>query len=159
MEFLENKTYDELQVGDSATFSRTLTKEDVWLFACVSQDYNPVHLDEEYAKTTMFDGTVAHGMICASMLSAAVANLLPGPGSIYLGQEFKLRNPARPGDILTGEVKVLEKKRLKNIVLIECTIKNQDGKVCFSGISTVIAPSEKLRVPKPKLPVVTMKFE
>lgn len=158
MEFLENKTYDELQVGDSATFTRTLTQQDIWLYACLSGDYNPVHLDEEYAKTTVFKGTVAHGMFCASLLSAAVANQLPGPGSIFLSQEFKLRNPARVGDVLSGEIKLIEKKRLKNIVLVECVIKNQEGKTLFSGISTLIAPSEKIRVPKPKLPTVVVSY-
>lgn len=159
MKFLENKTYDELQVGDSATFSRTLTQEDIWLYAYVSGDYNPIHLDQEYAKTTIFKGTVGHGMFYAAMLSSAVANLLPGPGTIFLSQEFKLRNPARVGDVLRGEIKLVEKKRLKNIVLIECIIKNQDEKTVFSGVTTVIAPSEKLKLPKPNLPKVAVSYE
>lgn len=159
MEFLENRTYDEIQAGDSAIFSRTLTQEDIWLYAYVSHDYNPVHIDEEYAKTTIFKGTVAHGMFYAAMLSSAVANQLPGPGSIFLSQEFKLRNPARVGDVLTGVITILEKKRLKNIVIIECVIKNQDEKTVFSGTTTVIAPAEKIRVPKPKLPKVTVSYE
>lgn len=158
MEFLENKTYDELQVGDTAHFSRTLTQEDIWLYAYVSGDCNPVHLDSEYAKTTIFKGTVGHGMFCASLLSAAVANQLPGPGSIFLSQEFRLRNPARAGDFLSGEICIAEKKRLRNIVLIECTIKNQEGKKLFDGISTVIAPSEKIRVPKPAMPTVSVSY-
>lgn len=158
MDFLENKTYDELQVGDAALFSRTLTQEDIWLYAYVSGDYNPVHIDEEYAKTTIFKGTVAHGMFYAAMLSSAVANLLPGPGTIFLSQEFKLRNPARVGDVLSGEIKVVEKKRLKNIMIIECVIKNQDDKTVFSGTSVVIAPTEKLKLPKPRLPTVTVSW-
>lgn len=159
MDFLENKTYDELQVGDTALFGRTLTQEDIWLYAYVSGDYNPVHIDEEYAKTTIFKGTVGHGMFYAAMLSSAVANLLPGPGTIFLSQEFKLRNPARVGDVLSGELKIAEKKRLKNIVIIECFIKNQEGKTVFSGTTTVMAPSEKLKLPKPKLPKVTVNYE
>lgn len=158
MEFLENRTYDEIQVGDNAFFTHTITQEDIWLYAYISGDYNPVHLDEEYAKTTIFNGTVAHGMFYTAMLSAAVANLLPGPGSIFLSQEFKLRNPSRVGDVLTGEIKIIEKKRLKNIVLIECIIKNQHEKTVFSGVTTAIAPSEKLKLPKPKMPKVTVSY-
>jgi acyl dehydratase len=159
MEFLENRTYDELQVGDSAIFARTITQEDIWLYAYVSHDYNPVHLDEDYAKTTIFNGTVCHGMFYTAMLSSAVANQLPGPGSIFLSQEFKLRNPARVGDVLSGEIKIAEKKRLRNIVIIESIIKNQEDKTVFSGTTTVIAPSEKIRVPKPKLPTVTVSYD
>lgn len=159
MEFIENRTYDELQVGDSAIFARTLTQEDIWLYAYVSHDYNPVHIDEEYAKTTIFKGTVGHGMFYAAMLSSAVANQLPGPGTIFLSQEFKLRNPARVGDVLTGVITIAEKKRLRNICIIECVIKNQEEKTVFSGTTSVIAPSEKLKVPKPKLPKVTVSYE
>ncbi|CBL46953.1 MaoC-like dehydratase [gamma proteobacterium HdN1] len=156
MNYLENKTYDELSVGDSASFSRTLTQEDILLYAYVSGDYNPVHIDEEYAKTTQYKGTIAHGMFYAAMLSAAVASSLPGPGSILLSQEFRLRNPARAGDTLNGVISIAEKKSKMNIVRVDCTIKNQDGTTVFTGTSTVIAPSEKLKIAKAKLPQVTI---
>lgn len=156
MDFIENRTFDELNVGDTATFERHISWEDVWLYAYLSGDYNPVHLDPEYAAETIFKGPVMHGMFCTALLSSAVATHLPGPGSIFVAQEFKLRNPARVGDHLTGVLTVLEKKRSRNFMLVECVISNQEGKKIFEGVTTVIAPSEKLRVPRTPAPVVHM---
>ena len=84
MDALENLTYDELQIGDSATYTRTLTEEELVLFAAVSGDVNPVHLDSQYASQTIFKERIAHGMWSGALISAALATIMPGPGTIYL---------------------------------------------------------------------------
>lgn len=154
MEYLENIPFDELQEGQTAEYVKTITEDDIKLFAIVSGDNNPLHLDEEYAKTTRFGRCIAHGAICAAIISAAVATKLPGPGSIYGGQEMKFKKPVYPGDTITAKLTLLEKKRKANIILIECVMTNQHGETVFTGVSTVIAPSEKLRVKVAQLPKV-----
>ncbi|HAG95038.1 MAG: 3-hydroxybutyryl-CoA dehydratase [Pseudomonadales bacterium] len=156
MTSLENTPFDELEVGMTATFSKTVSEEDIKLFAILSGDTNPIHLDEEYAKTTPFGGCIAHGAICAIIISAAVATQFPGPGSIYAGQEMRFKKPVRPGDTLTAHLELLEKKRRGNIVLIDNVIKNQHGETVFLGVSTVVAPSEKVIAKPVTLPKVEL---
>ena len=156
MTSLENTPFDELEVGMTATFSKTVSEEDIKLFAILSGDTNPIHLDEEYAKTTPFGGCIAHGAICAIIISAAVATQFPGPGSIYAGQEMRFKKPVRPGDTLTAHLELLEKKRRGNIVLINNVIKNQHGETVFLGVSTVVAPSEKVIAKPVTLPKVEL---
>lgn len=157
MDYLENIPFDELEVGQSAEYVKSISADDIKLFAIISGDTNPLHLDEEYAKTTRFGRCIAHGSICAIIVSAAVATKLPGPGTIYAGQEMKFKKPVFPGDTLTARLELLEKKRKGNIVLIECVIKNQHGETVFTGVSTAIAPSEKVRVPAMTLPTVELR--
>src|SRR5512145_3563453 len=95
---------DQLQPGMSASIAKTVTEADIILFAGISTDVNPAHLDEEYAKTTMFGGRIAHGMLSAGFISAVLANHLPGPGTVYLGQTLKFRSPVRPGETVTAKV-------------------------------------------------------
>src|SRR3954467_9447482 len=97
-ELIENVTYDEIAIGRTAAISRVLTREDIELFARVSGDTNPAHLDAEYAAGTMFKGVIGHGIWSASIVSAVLGTCLPGPGTIYLGQDLKFRRPVRPGD-------------------------------------------------------------
>jgi len=156
MTSLENTPFDELEVGMTATFSKTVSEEDIKLFAILSGDTNPIHLDEEYAKTTPFGGCIAHGAICAIIISAAVATQFPGPGSIYAGQEMRFKKPVRPGDTLTAHLELVEKKRRGNIVLIDNVIKNQHGETVFLGVSTVVAPSEKVIAKPVTLPKVEL---
>ncbi len=156
MNYLENIPFDELQVGDTASLSRTVTERDIQLFAVVSGDNNPLHLDEEYAKTTQFGERIAHGMFSALLVTAAVATRLPGPGSIYRGQEMKFIRPVKLGDTITAELEIIEKKKRGNIVLINCVIKNQHGEKVFSGVSTAIAPTEKIRIEAAELPTITI---
>ena len=101
MSKLTNHTFDELEIGQTASYSKTCTEEDILLFAKVSGDVNPVHLDEEFASNTQFGKRIAHGMYTGALISAALALNLPGPGSIYLGQNLKFRAPVRIGDELT----------------------------------------------------------
>ena len=156
MSGLENTPFDELVVGMTATYTKTVSEDDIKLFAILSGDTNPIHLDEEYAKTTPFGGCIAHGAMCAVIISAAVATKFPGPGSIYAGQEMRFKKPVRPGDTLTAHLELMEKKRRGNIVLINNEIKNQNGETVFLGVSTVVAPTEKVIAKPVELPRVEL---
>jgi acyl dehydratase len=155
MEMLENRTYDELNLGDSARFSHQVEERDLLLFAAVSGDVNPVHLDEEFAAATPFKGRIAHGMFSGALISAAVALELPGPGTIYIGQEMSFLRPVRLGDTVTVELEILEKLP-KNRVRIATRVLNQDGKKVVDGVATIMAPVEKVRLPRPSLPQITL---
>ena len=130
---------DQLQPGMSACTSKTVTEADIILFAGISTDVNPAHLDEEYAKGTMFGGRIAHGMLSAGFISAVLANKLPGPGTIYLSQTLKFRAPVRPGDTVTATVTVKEVNVAKNRVTLDtvCTVA---GKVVIEGESLMMPP-------------------
>lgn len=132
---------EELQVGQSASIAKTITEADILMFAAVSTDINPAHLNEEYAKTTMFGGRIAHGMLTAGLVSAVLGNELPGYGSIYLGQTLKFKAPVRPGDTVTATATVKEINAAKNRVIIEtvCTVA---GKVVLEGEATVMPPKK-----------------
>lgn len=156
MSYLENTPFNELEVGMTATYTKFVSEDDIKLFAILSGDTNPIHLDEEYAKTTQFGGCIAHGAICAIVISAAVATQFPGPGSIYAGQDMRFKKPVRPGDTLTAHLELVEKKRRGNIVLIDNVIKNQHGETVFLGISTVVAPTEKVIAKSVALPRVEL---
>jgi acyl dehydratase len=153
---LENYTFDELSIGQTASYSKTLTEEVIALFAAVSGDVNPVHMDEAFAATTMFKGRIAHGMWTGALISAAIAMELPGPGSIYLGQTLSFRAPVRLGDTITITMEVTEKKADKGFVTLACTAVNQDGTVVVKGSAEVMAPKEKLKIPRPELPKVSI---
>jgi len=153
---LENFTFDELEVGQTATYSKTLTEDDLVLFAAVSGDVNPVHLDEGFASGTMFRERIAHGMYTGGLISAALAMKLPGPGTIYLGQTLKFERPVKLGDTITVNLKVLEKTAGKNRVTLETTAINQDGKTVVSGTATVMAPTAKASMEAPELPSISI---
>jgi len=104
LEELRGKYADELTVGMSAIFTKTVTEADIVLFAGVTGDTNPIHLDEEFAKPTMFKGRIAHGMLTAGFISAVLGTKLPGPGSVYLGQTLKFKAPVRIGDTVVARV-------------------------------------------------------
>ncbi|OUS23685.1 3-hydroxybutyryl-CoA dehydratase [Gammaproteobacteria bacterium 45_16_T64] len=155
MQILENRTFDELKLGDTTQLIRTVTEKDVLLFAYLSGDVNPIHVDEEYAKTTQFGQRIAHGMFTALLLSTAVATQLPGPGTIYRGQVMKFQKPVFIGDTITADLEVIEMKKRVNLVKIECVMTNQRGEEIFSGVSTAIAPTEKIRIEASAIPEVT----
>ena len=115
MNELNGYNIEDLSVGQSASMAKTVTETDIILFSGVSTDVNPVHLNEEWAKTTMFKGRIAHGMLSAGFISAVLANKLPGAGTVYLGQNLKFKAPVRPGDtvktVVTVKELVVEKKR------------------------------------------------
>jgi len=154
MQYIENKTFDEIKVGDSAELTRTLKPEDIELFAVMSGDVNPAHVDEEYAKSDIFHEVIAHGMWGGALISAVLGTELPGPGTIYLNQSLSFRRPVGLGDTVTVRVivkeKIPENKRLK----IDCECLNQDGETVIKGEADVIAPTEKVRRPRVVLPEV-----
>ncbi|MCG7199509.1 MaoC family dehydratase N-terminal domain-containing protein [Marinobacter pelagius] len=155
LDTLENVTYDELNEGDTATFTRTLTEDDLYLFAAVSGDVNPVHLDAEFAANTMFKERIAHGMWSGSLVSAALATVMPGPGTIYLEQSLAFKRPVKLDDTITVKLKVLRKEP-KNRVVVECDVRNQNDQQVVAGEAKVIAPKEKVKLNKPNLPEITI---
>jgi acyl dehydratase len=152
---IENRTFDELEVGDSATLERALTWEDIELFAVMSGDVNPAHVDEEYARTDMFHRIVGHGMWGASLISTLLGTRLPGPGAVYLGQTLRFRHPVSIGDTITVSVTVASKERRHHVVL-DCRCVNQLGETVIDGTATVLAPTEKIRRPRFELPDVSL---
>jgi 3-hydroxybutyryl-CoA dehydratase len=130
---------DQLHPGMSASTAKTITEADIILFSAVSTDVNPAHLDEEYSKGTMFGGRIAHGMLSASLISAVLANKLPGPGTIYLSQTLKFKAPVRPGDTVKATVTVREVNVEKNRVILDtvCTV---GGKTVIDGECLMMPP-------------------
>ncbi|PCD00727.1 MaoC family dehydratase [Halopseudomonas pelagia] len=153
MSKLENRTYDELALGDKAEVTHRVSERDLILFAEVSGDVNPVHLDEEFAAATPFKGRIAHGMFSGALISAAIACELPGPGTIYIGQEMSFLRPVRLGDEIRIELEVIEKLP-KNRARIATRVFNQDGKQVVDGVATVMVPTEKASIERPRLPEV-----
>ena len=139
--------FEDLQVGMSATFGKTITEADIVLFAAVSGDNNAVHINETFAKTTMFGGRIAHGMLSASVISAAIAGRLPGPGTVYLGQSLQFRAPVRPGDTVEATVTVAELNDVKRRITLktECRV---DGKVVITGEAQVMTTSNASKADK-----------
>jgi phosphate acetyltransferase/phosphate butyryltransferase len=154
MDYIENRTFDEIKVGDSASLVRTLTPEDVKLFAVMSGDVNPAHVDEEYARSDMFHKIIAHGMWGGALISTLLGTKLPGPGAIYLGQTLKFIKPVVLGDTVTVTVMVAAKDPRKHRVSFNCRCTNQKGEVVISGRAQVIAPTEKVKRPRAILPEV-----
>ena len=149
---ISNFTYEEISLGQTATYTRTVGEREIQLFAAASGDVNPVHLDEDFAASTQFKGRIAHGMLTGAFISAALAMKLPGPGTIYLGQSLRFRLPVKIGDTITVNLEVIEKKDRRQYVTLECKATNQDGKVVASGTAEVMAPSEKMVIEAPALP-------
>lgn len=146
---LENRHYDELVVGDCASLTRTLSKDDIELFAILSGDTNPAHLDEAYARETPFHKVIAHGMWGGTLISTVLGTRLPGPGTIYVGQQLQFLRPVGLGDVITVTVTVKE-KRDKHMVLLDCLCTNQQGKPVITGQAEVMAPTTKVkRAPQP----------
>lgn len=121
------------KVGDSVSESRTITDQDVREFAKISGDFNPIHIDDQYAEKTRFKKRIAHGMLAASMLSKLAGMKLPGPGSIYLSQSMKFKNPCYIGDTITAEVKVLNVRSDKPIITLSTTVRNQANELLLEG--------------------------
>jgi 3-hydroxybutyryl-CoA dehydratase len=151
---LSNYTFDEITIGQTASFSKQIEEQDIQLFATVSGDVNPVHLDAEFAATTPFKERIAHGMLTGALVSAALAMELPGPGTIYLGQSLRFRLPVKIGDTITVNLEVTDKRDDKKFVTLDCKASNQAGKIVASGTAEVMAPTEKLTIERPSLPTV-----
>jgi phosphate acetyltransferase len=153
---LRNRTFDELQVGDTASIVRIVGRDDIDLFAAVSGDVNPAHLDAAFAATDLFGHIVAHGMWTGALISAVLGTKLPGPGTIYLEQDLKFLKPVAANDTITATVTVKE-KRSKRIVLFDSACTNQKGEKVLSGVATVIAPDRRIDWARTKLPDVSLR--
>lgn len=130
------------EIGQSASRTKSFTNEDVQAFAKISGDNNPLHLDDDYAATTSFGRRIAHGILTASLISAILANDLPGPGTIYLGQNLKFKKPVFIGDTVTATVTIRETRPDKNILYIDTVCTNQNGQKVIEGDAVVLAPKD-----------------
>ena len=128
--------YEDIKIGDNASFAKTITESDILGFAGITGDFNPIHIDAEYAKESMFKERIAHGML----ISAVLGTQLPGPNSIYLGQNLKFTLPVKIGDTVTAVVTVTEKRDDKRIITLQTTISNQRGEVVVDGSAVVKKP-------------------
>jgi 3-hydroxybutyryl-CoA dehydratase len=133
-------TYDQINLGDSATFSKTLSETDVYLFAGITGDLNPAHVNAVAAADGMFKQRIAHGMLSASFISTVLAMHLPGPGTIYISQEAQFRAPVFFGDTLTARAEAVEKMEERKWVKFRTQVHNQDGKLVVDGHAVVIPP-------------------
>jgi len=144
-EFLENRIYDDILIGQMAGMQRTLTRDDVALFSKVSGDLNPIHIDEEYARSRGARGVVGHSLWATSLVSSLLANVLPGPGTIYRSQDSAFHRQVDLGDTLKARVTVLEKLP-ENEILLDCLVLNQHEQEVMTGHARVIAPTERIRI-------------
>ncbi|MFN0147931.1 MAG: MaoC family dehydratase [Dehalococcoidia bacterium] len=133
-------TFDQIQIGQSASFSKTLTETDIYLFAGITGDLNPAHVNAVAAADGMFKQRIAHGMLTASFISTVLAMQLPGPGTIYVSQEAQFRAPVFIGDTVTATAEAVEKMDERKWVKFRTQVKNQDGKLVVDGHAVVIPP-------------------
>ena len=133
-------TYDEISIGDAASFTKTVSETDIYLFAGISGDMNPAHVDAVAAAEGMFKQRIAHGMLSASFISTVLAMKLPGPGVIYVGQDLQFRGPVFIGDTVTATVTASEKIEQRKWVKFKTQVHNQDGKLVVDGVATVMPP-------------------
>lgn len=135
-------TIEEMEIGMMRHLRKVVTDEDIRMFAEVSTDRNPVHMDDDYARDTIFEGRIAHGMLTAGLISAVIGEQLPGHGTVYMGQTLKFLAPVRPGDQVTAEVEVVTIDHSRRRVQLDCRCL-VNGKKVLVGEATVLAPSGK----------------
>ncbi len=131
------RRYADLSIGDQAKFSKTISEADVMLFAGLTGDFNPVHIDEEFAKKSLFETRIAHGMLCAGLISAVIGTDLPGVNCIYLGQDLKFVAPVFFGDTLTAVVEITKLRDDKKIITLSTIVQNQRGENVIEGQAVV----------------------
>jgi phosphotransacetylase/acyl dehydratase len=150
-EVVENRTFDEIAVGDRASLSRTITRQDIELFAIISGDVNPTHMDPAYAAGDVFHKVIAHGLLEAGLISSVLGTRLPGAGTIYLHQDLSFLHSVGIGDTVTATLTVKEKDRASGEVVLDCHCTNQHGQIVIAGTARVRAPKEKIRRPRVQL--------
>ncbi len=155
MSTISNTPYADLEVGQQARYEKHVEEKDIQLFAAMSGDRNPVHLDAEFAAGTLFKERIAHGMFSGALISAAVACTMPGPGTIYLGQTMKFTRPVKIGDTLSVRLEILEKLP-KNRVRIATRVFNQNDELVVDGEAEVLAPRKQETVELKELPPITI---
>jgi 3-hydroxybutyryl-CoA dehydratase len=138
--FMIGKKIGEINIGDMDSFEKTISETDIYLFAGITGDLNPAHINQVESEKSVFKGRIAHGMLVSSLISTVLGMYLPGPGTIYLGQELKFLAPVRVGDTIKAQAVVIEKIDEKNRIKLKTTCYNQDGKVVVDGIATVMPP-------------------
>ena len=156
---LRNRTFDEIAIGDSASIERTLTAQDIQLFAVLSGDVSPQHLDAEYATSTGRHGVIAHGMWGGALISAVLGTRLPGPGTVYQGQTLRFLRPVHVGDRLTISVTVSGRDEALRQLTLACACVNQDGETVIEGEASVLAPTERIERTAATLPEVRVNTE
>lgn len=129
--------FADIAIGDTASFSKTITEHDVYAFAGLSGNFNPVHVDEEFARNTRFKGRIAHGLLAAGLISTVIGTALPGANAIYLAQELVFKSPVMLGDTLTAQVEVVEKIEAKKRIIFKTSVTNQNGVVVIEGKDTI----------------------
>ena len=134
------KTINNIQLGDRASFTKTVTESDINLYAGISGDFNPAHINAVEAEQGMFHGRIAHGMLSAGFISAVLGMQLPGPGTIYMGQELRFVKPVYIGDTVTATATVVERNEEKNRLKLETVVTNQKGEKVITGFATVMPP-------------------
>ena len=151
-EYIENRTFDEIQVGDTASLVRTLRQEYIQMYAIMSGDINPSHVDPEYAHSSMLREVIAHGMWGGALISNVLGTQFPGPGTVYADQTLHFHQPVRVGDTLTVTLTCEKKFPRNHHMVFDCVCSNQDGQKVITGTAEVLAPTEKIRRPKANLP-------
>lgn len=134
---MKELAFAEMNVGDSASLSKTVTESDILTFAGITMDFNPVHVNAEYAKESVFGERIAHGMLSAGFISAVLGTTLPGPNAIYLGQELKFTAPVKIGDTVTATATITEKREDKRILKLQTTVTNQRGEIVVDGNAVI----------------------
>lgn len=137
---MNKKTIDMIEVGDKASFSKTITETDVYQYAGITGDFNPAHVDQIYAAASIFQERVAHGMLTAGLISTVLGTRLPGPGTIYLSQELKFVKPVKFNDTITAEVEVVEKASAKNKLKVATRCINQKNELVLTGQAELMPP-------------------
>jgi len=155
-QFIQNLTFDEIQVGDHAQLVRTLRPDDIHLFAVMSGDVNPTHVDTEYARSSQFREVVGHSMWGSTLISSILGTEFPGPGTVYVSQGLNFWRPITIGDTLTITVTCREKYEHNHHLVLDCLAVNQDGLRVIDGTAEVQAPTEKIKRPRIHLPEVTI---
>jgi len=134
------KTIEQLTIGDSDNFTKTISESDIYQFAGITGDLNPAHINEEYAKNTVFKGRIAHGILIGGFISAVIAMKLPGPGSIYREQQLKFLAPVYIGDTITARVEIIEIITEKNKIVLQTSCFNQDETMVVDGKAVIHPP-------------------
>jgi 3-hydroxybutyryl-CoA dehydratase len=140
---VRGKTINELSVGDKAEVAKTISESDIYLYAGITGDFNPAHIDEEYAKGTFFKTRIAHGMLLGGFISTVIGNKLPGPGTIYVKQELNFLAPVHMGDTITARAEVVEIVAEKNRIRLKTLCINQEGATVLDGEALVSPPKAK----------------
>ena len=153
---ITNRCFNEIEIGESASIERRLTQQDIQLFAIMSGDINPAHMDADYARDSVFHEVIAHGLWGGSLISTVLGTKLPGPGTIYLGQSLRFKHPVVLGDTLKITVTAREKDATNNHVIFDCVCTNQQDVVVIKGEAEVIAPVEKVERPRIELPDIRL---